>query len=39
MGAVRLALSTEVTNLTAQALYEREGWKRNVNFYSYDLML
>jgi GNAT superfamily N-acetyltransferase len=39
MGAVRLALSTEVTNLTAQALYEREGWKRNSDFYSYDLTL
>jgi len=39
MGAVRLALTTEVTNLTAQALYEREGWKRNSEFYSYDLAL
>lgn len=38
-GAVRLTLSTEVTNLTAQALYEREGWKRQTDFYSYDLTL
>ncbi len=38
-GAVRLALSTEVTNATAQALYEREGWKRQTDFYSYDLTL
>jgi GNAT superfamily N-acetyltransferase len=39
MGAVRLALSTEVDNRTAQALYEREAWKRNSDFYSYDLTL
>lgn len=38
-GAVRLTLSTEVTNVTAQALYEREGWKRQTAFYSYDLTL
>lgn len=38
-GAVRLILSTEVANLTAQALYEREGWKRQTDFYSYDLAL
>jgi GNAT superfamily N-acetyltransferase len=39
VGAVRLTLSTEVTNETAQALYEREGWKRQTEFYSYDLTL
>jgi GNAT superfamily N-acetyltransferase len=39
VGAVRLTLSTEVTNHTAQALYEREGWKRQTEFYSYDLAL
>jgi ribosomal protein S18 acetylase RimI-like enzyme len=39
VGAVRLTLSTEVTNQTAQALYEREGWKRQTEFYSYDLTL
>ena len=38
-GAVRLTLSTEVTNETAQALYESEGWKRQTGFYSYDLAL
>jgi GNAT superfamily N-acetyltransferase len=38
-GAVRLTLSTEVTNATAQALYEREGWVRQTEFYSYDLAL
>jgi ribosomal protein S18 acetylase RimI-like enzyme len=38
-GAARLTLSTEVTNQTAQALYEREGWTRQTEFYSYDLTL
>ena len=39
VGAVRLTLSTEVTNEAAQALYETEGWKRQTNFYVYDLAL
>jgi GNAT superfamily N-acetyltransferase len=39
MGVVRLTLSTEVTNETAQALYEREGWKRQTGFYSYDFAI
>ena len=39
VGVVRLTLSTEVTNVTAQALYEKEGWKRQTDFYSYDLAL
>lgn len=39
VGAVRLTLSTEVTNKTAQALYEAEGWKRQTDFYVYDLAL
>ncbi|HTB10779.1 MAG TPA: GNAT family N-acetyltransferase [Bryobacteraceae bacterium] len=39
VGAVRLTLSTEITNLTAQALYERTGWKRQTDFYAYDLTL
>lgn len=34
--AIRLTLSTEVTNETAQALYESKGWIRNQQFYSYD---
>jgi len=38
-GAVRLTLSTEIDNRTAQALYEREGWKRQEGFYVYDLAL
>ncbi|HEY4360926.1 MAG TPA: GNAT family N-acetyltransferase [Bryobacteraceae bacterium] len=38
-GAVRLTLSTEVTNLAAQALYEASGWKRNEDFYVYNLPL
>jgi GNAT superfamily N-acetyltransferase len=39
VGAVRLTLSTEVTNETAQTLYEGEGWVRQEEFYSYDLAL
>jgi GNAT superfamily N-acetyltransferase len=39
VGAVRLTLSTEVTNLTAQSLYEREGWVRQNRYFSYDLAL
>ena len=38
-GAVRLTLSTEVTNAAAQALYERNGWKRQTDFYVYELAL
>jgi GNAT superfamily N-acetyltransferase len=38
-GAVRMVLSTEVTNLTAQALYEKSGWRRDVNFLVYQLIL
>lgn len=36
-GAVRLFLSTETGNLTAQSLYEREGWERDEAFYTYRL--
>jgi GNAT superfamily N-acetyltransferase len=39
VGAVRLTLSTEVTNVTAQALYENEGWVRQEDFYAYNLAL
>ena len=39
VGAVRLALSTEVANTTAQAVYERLGWKRDTVYYSYTLTL
>lgn len=38
-GAVRLTLATEITNVTAQALYESEGWVRDSNFYTYNLRL
>ncbi len=38
-GAVRLALSTEVDNRTAQALYEKHGWSRDTAFFSYQLTL
>jgi GNAT superfamily N-acetyltransferase len=39
MGAVRLTLSTELTNVTAQALYEGEGWTRQEEFLVYNLAL
>jgi GNAT superfamily N-acetyltransferase len=39
VGAMRLTLSTELTNHMAQALYERKGWKRQTDFYAYDLTL
>jgi GNAT superfamily N-acetyltransferase len=38
-GAVRLTLSTEVTNEAAQALYEASGWKRQTAFYVYNLTI
>jgi GNAT superfamily N-acetyltransferase len=39
VGAVRLTLSTEVTNRSAQALYEAEGWKPQTDFCVYNLSL
>ncbi|MFN0121235.1 MAG: N-acetyltransferase family protein [Blastocatellia bacterium] len=39
VGAVRLTLSTEVTNTSAQVLYEAEGWRRQTDFYVYNLAL
>ena len=39
VGAVRLTLSTELTNTSAQALYEAEGWKLQTDFCVYDLGL
>jgi GNAT superfamily N-acetyltransferase len=39
VGAVRLSLSTELTNATAQALYERLNWKRDAVFCAYQLAL
>jgi len=38
-GAVRLALTTELTNTTAQAVYEHNGWTRDTVFCSYNLTL
>lgn len=38
-GAVGLVLSTAVTNLTAQRLYESLGWQRETGFYEYRLSL
>jgi ribosomal protein S18 acetylase RimI-like enzyme len=38
-GATRLVLSTELTNKTAQSLYEQLGWKRDTLFCSYELPL
>jgi GNAT superfamily N-acetyltransferase len=39
VGALRLVLSTEVTNATAQSLYEKLGWKRDTAFCVYQLPL
>lgn len=38
-GAVRLTLSTEVANESAQTLYEACGWTRQTDFYVYNLSL
>ncbi|MDQ2841764.1 MAG: hypothetical protein M3Y72_12135 [Acidobacteriota bacterium] len=37
--ALRLTLSTEITNTAAQAVYEALGWKRDVTFCVYQLNL
>ncbi len=39
VGAIRLVLSTELTNTTAQALYEKLGWERDTEFCAYQLAL
>lgn len=39
IGAVRLVLSTELTNTAAQAIYEKAGWKRDTVFCTYQLAL
>lgn len=39
VGALRLALSTEETNTTAQSLYEAAGWKQDTVFRVYQLTL
>jgi len=38
-GAVRLTLSTALSNTPAQTLYEAEGWRRDDVFCSYNLTL
>ena len=38
-GAHRLQLSTEVTNLTAQSVYEGHRWQRETEYYHYRLLL
>lgn len=38
-GAVWLTLSTAVTNKSAQALYEKNGWRRDDEFLVYNLSL
>jgi len=37
--AVRLSLSTAITNETAQAVYKSSGWKRDEQFYVYHFAL
>lgn len=37
--AVRLSLSTAITNGTAQAVYKSSGWKRDEQFYVYHFAL
>ncbi|MDE3196590.1 MAG: GNAT family N-acetyltransferase [Acidobacteriota bacterium] len=37
--AVRMVLSTEAANITAQSLYEKSGWKRDRQFFVYHLTL
>jgi hypothetical protein len=38
-GAARVALSTAITNTSAEALYEKDGWRRETAFlhYEYDI--
>ena len=35
LGAVRLSLTTNIANVTAQATYEARGWQRDQAFYAY----
>jgi GNAT superfamily N-acetyltransferase len=39
VGAIRLVLSTELANTSAQGLYEKLGWTRNTEFCTYQLSL
>lgn len=38
-GAVRVGLSTQISNSTAQALYESRGYRQDQEFYHYSLTL
>jgi GNAT superfamily N-acetyltransferase len=38
-GAARLALATAVMNTKAQAVYERDGWRRDTEFFHYEYEL
>lgn len=39
LNAIRLTLSTEITNQSAQALYQSVGWKQDEQFYVYHFTL
>lgn len=39
LGAARLDLKTATDNTTAQRLYERMGWQREIAFYGYSLLV
>ena len=39
VGAIRLALSTAISNESAQALYVSEGWVRDSDFHTYSFTL
>jgi GNAT superfamily N-acetyltransferase len=39
LGAIRVSLSTSVSNQTAQALYESSGWKRDEQFIYYHFVI
>jgi ribosomal protein S18 acetylase RimI-like enzyme len=38
-GAIRLTLSTAISNQAAQHLYEQAGWIRDQDFYVYNLKI
>lgn len=38
-GAIRVTLSTQISNVTAQSLYESLGFSKDQDFYHYDLAL
>ena len=38
-GSLRLVLSTEIANATAQSVYEKMGWKKDTAFFVYQLAL